>query len=408
MGKWGLFTLLWVIPLSAALKVGIAEEDITPPVGTPSAGYMDRKGEGMKGVNDPLLARSIFIDNGEKRIVFCSVDHLGFMYDMVQAIKKRVYEIESLRDIEIYLGSSHTHSGGGAFMNIPRIGEALAGRFDPNIVDMYIEKTAKAIIASASFVVDAKAAIGYASLDGISNYRGQFPIDVIPRQEVTVMKLTTINDQPLAVLFNYPLHPTVLKGDNRLFSADFVGFARSFLQAFIDPNVFSVYFNGAQGDIIPVISDEEDRYQSASDIGLVLARAVGDVWDSLETKDSLEIKTIHMPYSFEPKSTPSGISLPIKRYQTELNLIVLDRKHAWVTIPGELSTNYDQQFQAVGRTLGYHNVSVLGLVNDAHGYIILPESYRHRTMETYLSFGGEEYGEYIKMRVLNALSILKE
>jgi len=52
-----LFILLIVVfpTLSqASIKVGTGKADITPPIGTPSAGYTDRKGEGMEGIHDPF------------------------------------------------------------------------------------------------------------------------------------------------------------------------------------------------------------------------------------------------------------------------------------------------------------------------------------------------------------------
>ena len=39
----------------AGIKVGIGKSDITPPLGTPSAGMGGRFGKGMVGVHDPLL-----------------------------------------------------------------------------------------------------------------------------------------------------------------------------------------------------------------------------------------------------------------------------------------------------------------------------------------------------------------
>src|SRR5436190_1887713 len=98
----------------ASLNVGFGKSDITPPIGTPSAGYMQRKGCGMTGVHDPLLAKALIIANDEKTLVFCSVDHLGFTFEMVQEIIKKVHQHTSLEQCEIFIGSSHTHSGGGA------------------------------------------------------------------------------------------------------------------------------------------------------------------------------------------------------------------------------------------------------------------------------------------------------
>lgn len=103
--------VLFLPSLASSLSVGIGKADITPPIGTPSAGYQSRKGEGMIGIHDPLLAISLFIDNGTQKIVLCSVDHLGFTYEMVQEIVYKIGQNESLQDCEVFLGSSHTHSG---------------------------------------------------------------------------------------------------------------------------------------------------------------------------------------------------------------------------------------------------------------------------------------------------------
>lgn len=43
-------------------------------------------------------------------------------------------------------------------------------------------------------------------------------------------------------------------------------------------------------------------------------------------------------------------------------------------------------------------IPIFGLTNDAHGYIIAPDSWRHKTMESELSFGGEDYGDITETR----------
>jgi hypothetical protein len=76
----------------------------------------------------------------------------------------------------------------------------------------------------------------------------------------------------------------------------------------------------------------------------------------------------------------------------------LNKRHAFITMPGELSCIYDRRLKEVGNSLGYEHVSILGLTNDAHGYIISPESWRHKTAESGLSFGGKDYGEWMNQR----------
>ena len=391
----------------ANINVGIGKTDITPSIGTPSAGYTERKGEGMQGVHDPLLAIALFIDNGEKQITLCSVDNLGFTYEMVQEITQKIHTHPELEGCEIFISSSHTHSGGGAYLNIPVPGASLAGTYSPQTTQFYIDQTVEAILQAYHHQVPAKLGIGYGKAKTLSQYRGLWPKDIIPLDDVTIIKVTHLDDTPLAVLFNYPMHPTVLKSQNRLFSADFVGYARNHLQSSLGSNVCSIYFNGAQGDIIPVIFNENDRFDACDNLGKSLAETVKNIWDETITDDSVKIDTQKDSYAFKPAATPFGLALPVDVYKSEMNLIVFNQIHAFITIPGELSCLYDKRLKDTANRLGFSHVSIFGLTNDAHGYIILPESWQHKTFESGLSFGGENYGDITEKRaetLLNAFS----
>ena len=401
--------LLLALPaiMFAHINVGIGKTDITPSIGTPSAGYAARKGEGMQGVHDPLLAIALFIDNGEKQIALCSVDHLGFTYEMVQQITQKAHAYPELKKCEIFIASSHTHSGGGAYLNIPVLGASLAGTYSPQTTQFYIDQTVEAILEAYHHQIPAKLGIGYGRAKTLSQYRGLWPKDIIPLEDVTIIKVTHLDGTPFAVLFNYPVHPTLLKSQNRLFSADFVGYARTHLQSSLGSNVCCIYFNGAQGDIIPVVFNETDRFDACDNLGKSLAETVKKIWDETITDDSLQIDTQKESYGFTPQATPFGLTLPVNVYNSEMNLIVFNQIHAFITIPGELSCLYDKRLKDTGNRLGFSHVSIFGLTNDAHGYMILPESWQHKTFESGLSFGGENYGDVTAKRaetLLNAFS----
>ncbi|MFN0065397.1 MAG: neutral/alkaline non-lysosomal ceramidase N-terminal domain-containing protein [Chlamydiales bacterium] len=401
------FCFLFVLALPAiglaAVNAGIGKVEITPPIGTPSAGYIERKGEGMEGVHDPLLAIALFIDNGEKKIVFCSVDHLGFTYDMVQEITKHIHTHPALEECEVFVGSSHTHSGGGAYLDLPVLGAILAGNYDANATRAYIDKTCDAILQAYQHQTPAKIGIGYGEATPLSQYRGLWPKDITPLNSVTVIKVVHSDGSPLAILFNYPVHPTVLKSQNRLFSADFVGYARDYLHTSIGFDVQPIYFNGAQGDIIPAIFNEEDRFDACDQLAKSLAKTVKAIWETTDTSDTCQIATQKESYSFKPQPNPFGLTLPVDLYKSEVNVITLNKLHALITMPGELSCLYDKNLKAVGKKLGFEHVSILGLTNDAHGYIILPESWQHKTVESGLSFGGENYGDTMEKRAEHLL-----
>lgn len=388
----------------ANINVGIGKTDITPSIGTPSAGYTERKGEGMQEVHDPLLSIALFIDNGERQIALCSVDHLGFTYEMVQEIIQKIHSYPELKECEVFIGSSHTHSGGGSYLNIPVLGASLAGTYNPQTTQFYIDQTVEAILQAYHHQTPAKLGIGYGKAKTLSQYRGLWPEDIIPLDDVTIIKVTHLDGTPLAVLFNYPVHPTVLKSQNRLFSADFIGYARNHLQSSLGSNVCPIYFNGAQADIIPVVFNENDRFDACDDLGKSLAETVKKIWDETATEDSLRIDTQKDSYAFKPQATPFGLALPVDVYKSEMNVIVFNQTHAFITIPGELSCLYDRRLKDMGNRLGFSHVSIFGLTNDAHGYIILPESWQHKTFESGLSFGGENYGEITEKRAETLLN----
>jgi len=403
-----LLTLLLVPPAPRAqIRAGVGEGNITPPAGTPSAGYGNRLGRGMTGVHDPLLARALVLDDGTKTIALIGVDHLGYNSAMVQAVKKAVHENPATARWEVYLGSSHTHAGGGAYLNLPGLGELLAGKFDPAILQLYIEGAAKAVFAAAARLEPARVGVGYGTAESLNRYRGDWPPNVKTLDDVAVIKVTRADGSPLGVLFNFAAHATVLGGSNMEFSADFVGYARKHTETLIGGGVSSVYFNGAQGDVAPRAPGSADAFQKCEAMGKALADAVKRTWDATEVSSQLRINSAHHTYELEPKTTGTGQDIRIGSQSTEVNAIVLNDRHAFVTIPGELSCIYDADIKRFGGWLGFTQVSILGLTNDAHGYIITPESWRHQTYESSLSFGGEFYGERLKDLVYALLHALE-
>src|SRR5438045_9781770 len=62
---------------SSALTAGAARVEITPPLSIPYLGYAPRHAF-FTGVHDPLLARAVVVDDGERRVAVGSADGRGF------------------------------------------------------------------------------------------------------------------------------------------------------------------------------------------------------------------------------------------------------------------------------------------------------------------------------------------
>src|SRR5262245_58477024 len=78
---------------AAALRVGFGAADVTPKVGDKHKPvFLAGFGHNRKaiGVHDPLMARAIVFQEGDKKIAIASVDVLGLFHDFVERVSKRL------------------------------------------------------------------------------------------------------------------------------------------------------------------------------------------------------------------------------------------------------------------------------------------------------------------------------
>jgi neutral/alkaline ceramidase-like enzyme len=381
------------------LTAGVAKSDITPPVGTPLAGYGARRAQPSTGVHDPTEARALIIDNGSEKIAFVSVDHLGFDHGMVERIRSIAYEATQIRPDHIYVMSSHTHSGGGSYMEmLPLLANVLAGKFDPKTRAFYEQRTAEAIIAANKTLKPARIAIGAGEARGISRFRSTWP----PDGPVDTGK-------PMAVLMNFAAHPTVLGAENMTFSADFVGYARNAIERMIGGDAMAIFANGAQGTIAPRAFQGDDAWQRAENVGTILATEAFKILLMIKPQDSVDIKLVRTPLTLKivPTSVfPAGMTYP-PSYESEISAISFDNRIAFVAIPGELGSILNFQVKERGKLLGFEKTFLLGLTNDALGYIISEDEYRHKTYESTISLFGPTFGAFIANESFQLLEKLR-
>jgi neutral ceramidase len=393
------------------LKAGVGKADITPPIGTPLAGYGARAAKPSTGVHDPCEARALVIDNGVEKLAFVAVDHLGFDHGMVERIRGIASEATHISADHIFVMSSHTHSGGGAFMEmLPPLAMILAGKFDPKVRGFYEQRTAEAIIAADKNLQPARIAFGAGEARGISRFRSTWPPNGPIDPEVGVVRVdSTASGKPIAVLMNFAAHPTVLGSENMTFSADYVGYARRAVEKMIGGDVLSIFANGAQGTVAPRPFLGDDQWQKAENVGTILAAEVLKVVLMIKPQDSVAIKLTRSPLALKfvpPASFPPGIAYPAT-YDSEVAAVSFDDKFAFVTIPGELSSTLNIQVKERGRMLGFEKTFLLGLTNDALGYILSEDEYRHKTYESTISLFGPNFGSFITNEAFAGLEKLR-
>jgi hypothetical protein len=391
----------------AKLMAGVGKADITPSVGTPLAGYGARLGKPSTGIHDPTEARALVIDNGAEKIAFLSVDHLGFDHAMVERIRDLVYKATNLAPDHLFVMSSHTHSGGGAYLELFPI---LAGRYDAKIRDAYSERAAQAVIAANQTMKAARIAFGAGEARGISRFRSTWPPNGPVDPEVGVIRVDAADTgKPMAVLMNFAAHPTVVGDKNFEFSADYVYYARRAIEHMIGGDVMAIFANGAQGTIAPRAFQGKDEWQRAENVGTILAAEVFKVTLTISLQDAVDIKLVRHTFQAQtqaPPKAPLKITLP-PSYETEVCGISFDNRIAFVTIPGELSSSLNFQVKERGKLLGFEKTFLLGLTNDALGYILTEDEYRHGTYESSISLFGPAFGSFITNEAFQALEKLR-
>ncbi len=391
----------------ARLLAGTGKSDITPPVGTPLAGYGARLGKPSTGVHDPTEARALIIDSGTEKIAFLSVDHLGFDHAMVERTRELVNKATGIAPDHVFVMSSHTHSGGGAYLELFPI---LAGRYDAGVRDVYSEHAARAVIAANQRMRPARIAFGAGEARGISRFRSSWPPAGPIDPEVGVIRVDAADTgKPMAVLMNFAAHPTVVGDKNFEFSADYVYYARRALEQMIGGDVMALFANGAQGTVAPRAFQGKDEFQRAENVGTILAAEVFKVTLMVTPQDAVDIRLVRHTFQAQtvsPPRAPVKITLP-PAYDTEVCGISFDNRVAFVTIPGELSSILNFQVKERGKLLGFEKTFLLGLTNDALGYIITEDEYRHGTYESSISLFGPGWGSFITNEAFQALEKLR-
>ena len=99
--SWSLF--FFVPMVSAEIRVGLAQVDITPPVGGLTAGYSSAKP--TDGVHDPVTARVMVLESGGRSLAMAVCDLCIYNSDDLY------HRVSDLGVDQLLLLNTHTHAG---------------------------------------------------------------------------------------------------------------------------------------------------------------------------------------------------------------------------------------------------------------------------------------------------------
>jgi hypothetical protein len=388
------------------LKAGASSAVVSPEPGAFIAG--DARNRRVTGVHDPLYARAVaFAYRGEVAAI-AVVDNIGLNNPDVARIQRRAAALATSVDLapeRVLVSSTHTHSGPDV-VGLWGEHELHSGRDDAYVAAL-IETTARQVALAIERLqpVAVEVASADVSLDWVENVTEPGLLD--PR--LTVVRLIAGDGGTVATLTNFACHPTVLDGVSTEVSADYPGgFYRAMADALPGEHLF---LQGAIGGWVQPVKGDQSA-ELAFGYGANLAEAALDALARAEPVLTPMLEFRRQPFDI-PLENPGFMSLldagvlrrPLHdgNVRTEVAYLAIGSLRM-ATHPGETSPTHSL---ITRRMLDSDHTMVLGLTQDALGYILTPEYFEPGTdlpSAAYLT--ATSVGREAAPRMLQALETL--
>lgn len=255
------------------LSVGSAAVDITPPLTIPYLGYVPRHAY-FQGVHDPLYAKALVADDGERRVAIVVADSIGFARgimgpdrDFIAEVRERIRGRCGIPPDHTMIAATHAHStpetagirrltdhpGAAEWLEV--LGDQMASAVamaDRNRVPTRV----KGAVGSAEGIGWSRRIVG--KNGGIHQWINRPADDRIADwgavdHEVVVVFFERLDGGPSTVCVHFACHPVTVQVQP-LVSADFPGAAMTFVERSGVGAACCLYLQGASGSINPVRS----------------------------------------------------------------------------------------------------------------------------------------------------------
>ena len=394
-----------------ALRAGAARVPLRLPPGVPLAGYGGFRRRPIvpdilglfphafwfkpsQGRLDEVAVRALVVYAGETRVTWISADLIAVDQGFLRRLGQRL-TASGIRAGTLVVSASHTHSGPGAFLESELFAVAAVDREDATVRDAVLDAMVEAVRRAGASARDARMAV--ATVEGPPTTRSRLGGTV--DRDLLLLKLTTATGEPVAALWNFAIHGTMLGPGNRRLSGDVMGVASRAIEDALGVPV--LFVNGAVGDVSPRTHGETEQEVT----GRTLADAVRAAWASARPAPagppSLTVRTERVRLPAPTVSLrhcvgrwmPAAMRVPLGRFlpeDTELVAAALGPL-AWVTMPGELVSPLGSAIKAPARRRWPH-VMIAGLSNDYLGYFVREEDYGRSAYVTCAAVYGPQLG----------------
>jgi neutral/alkaline ceramidase-like enzyme len=392
------------------LTAGAASVALPVPEGTPLAGYgsflrrlivpdiLGRYPHAFwfrphTGELDRLAARALVLETDAARVVWIATDLIAVDRGFTDEVARRLPRTDR-RSAALVISASHTHSGPGAFLASSVLGFLAVDRGDPDVREAIVGALVEAVRRADLGKRPARVGVAGIEAPPVLSPRIGEPLD----HEMVVMKVVSASGAPIALVWNFAIHGTMLGPRNLRLSGDVMGVASRALEQAL--GVPALFVNGAVGDVSPATHGDAEALKTGS----ALAATARQAWRGITPRDdgspSIASVRVELPAPTLPLRNclggwmPRTVTVPLGRIfardATLVGIAVGDA--AWVTIPGELQSDLGRRIKRAAARRWAHPF-VAGVSNDYLGYFVASFAWSRPGYVTCASLYGPQAGE---------------
>jgi peroxiredoxin len=282
------------VPPADKLRVGLAEVGITPTLdGKPV--YLAGFGHNRKatGVHDPLFARAVVFQEGEKKLALVCLDVVGFFHPHVLNVRKQLPDFHY-----VMVSSTHNHEGPDT-LGLWGPNAFLCG-VDPEYMNFLEGQVVAAVRSAEKKLQPAAVRIGKTTVPELL-HDGREPY--VLHDELVVLQFLNEQKQPFGLFVEWNVHPELLGSKNTLLSADHVGYTVNYLKQ--KHNCDVAYFTGTVGGLmtslkVPLKTEagkelQDGTFEKTERYGLLLGQAVDRALAGVKDISLTPLEVKHRP-----------------------------------------------------------------------------------------------------------------
>ncbi|WP_158606706.1 neutral/alkaline non-lysosomal ceramidase N-terminal domain-containing protein [Paenibacillus ginsengarvi] len=265
------------------LQCGMAELDITPPLGSSIPGYTEERKS--NGIRDPLYAKAAVIQSGDTVLALVAIDALFVPEREANRIRARVEAFTGIPAARTAVFATHTHTGAP-------VRTGLDGSRHDDYLAYMADRAADAVLIAYNGREPARIGWGAGHVQDVSFQRRYWMKDGTLRTnpgymnpdidrpagpidpELSVLSLDRLDGSPIGVVSCFACHTDTVGG--KVYSGDYPAHLSAELKEELGGQAVSLFLLGTCGDINHVDTSRPKMAARniARDIGRRLAEEV--------------------------------------------------------------------------------------------------------------------------------------